>query len=190
MAAILQSEGQKWNLLLTTVLGIESPCRCQFVNGELIFSGQPICKGSPQDLSIFSEIIRSDLHLTTYFREKIADLFDPNAESDFKIEKLSRRDGKNPLDSISHDWDAAAYAEARMERGDQADDPSARDSRGDTRDMAVRAAARKYGIATGRVEAAIKSLREAILVHDEIIEQELAPPDERPDVKFILPQQS
>ncbi|WP_150293096.1 hypothetical protein [Sphingobium estronivorans] len=169
MADPLGNEAWKWRAVRETVEGQQSPSSCALTDGRVIFSARPIPKGAQPNLKFLSQILRSDEPLPPVAREWLADLFDPDAESDYQIKTLARRRRGAKQVGISNNWDAARYALERMDCGDQADDPQARDDRADTWEVAIMVAAEKFRISESAVEAAVKSYREAKEIHDQIV---------------------
>lgn len=121
-----------------------------------------------KNLKLLSQILRSHEPLPPIAREWLADLFDPDADSEFRITALSRRSRGPGRTGHCHNWDAAQYAEQRMEMGARADNPNASDARPDKFSDAVDAAAEKYRISPSAVKTAIKARREAQRAHDAI----------------------
>ena len=157
---------RKWELVRDTVEGRQSTASCSVLNGKISFHAAPVAKRADQNLKLLSEILRSDEPLPAVARKWLADLFDPAAKSEFRIKELSRRARGPGRVGDCHNWDAAAYAELRMEVGDRADDPAALDGRPDKYEQAVDAAALKFEIAPSAVKAAIKARRAAQKIHD------------------------
>ncbi len=168
MADMLGSEARKWRAVAEAVQGDQSPSSCVIQDGRIVFSARPIPKSAKPNLKLLSEILRSNEPLPRVAREWLADLFDPDAVSDYQVKTLARRrSGAKPV-GLSNNWDAAKYALLRMDCGDQADDPQASDGRGDTWEVAVESAAKKFRISETAVEDAVKSYREAKEIHDRI----------------------
>lgn len=163
------SDITKWHAVAATVQGDQSPSSCVILHGRIVWSARPITKDAKPNLKLLSEILRSDEPLPKVAREWLADLFDPDSVSAYQVKKLSRRRrGAKPA-GLSNNWDAAEYAVMRMDCGDQADDPNASDGRGDSWEVAVELAAKRFCISETAVEDAVKSYREAKAVHDQIV---------------------
>jgi len=166
LADIFASEAAKWLAVRETVEGQQSPSSCSLLEGRIVFSAKNIPKGAKPDLTLLSHILRSNEPLPPFAREWLADLFDPDAASEFQVKNLARRRrGAKPV-GMSNNWDAAQYALQRMEVGDLADDPNAQDVRADKWEAAIAKAAMNFRISKSAVEAAVKSYREAKSVHD------------------------
>jgi len=161
------SEAQKWELVRDTVEGRQSTASCSVSNGRIVFDATPVAKRADQNLKLLSQVLRSDEQLPAIAREWLADLFDPDASSEFRVKELARRARGPGRSGLCHNWDAAAYAERRMEEGERADDPQARDARPDKYAEAVIAAADKYGIAPSAVKKALKERSSGRKVFDE-----------------------
>jgi hypothetical protein len=168
MADPLFSDKTKWSLVRDTVEGRQSTASCSVTDGRICFHAAPIAKRAEPNLRLLSAILRSDEPLPPIAREWLADLFDPRADSEFRVKELVRRSRGPGRVSDCHNWDAADYAELRMELGDRADDPQARDPRPDKYVDAVNAAAQKFRIKPSAVKAAIRSQRAAQRAHDAI----------------------
>lgn len=168
LAELFVTDDRKWEFVRDTVEGRQSPASCSVQDGKIVFNAAPVGKRAEPNLKLLSQILRSDEPLPAVARKWLADLFDPDADSEFRVKELSRRARGPGRTSVCHNWDAAAYAEARMELGDRADDPQARDPRPDKYADAVNAAARKFNIQPSAVKAAIKARRSAQAAHDAI----------------------
>ncbi|WP_443971302.1 hypothetical protein [Sphingobium sp. CR28] len=168
MAELFVTDDRKWEFVRDTVEGRQSPASCSVQDGKIGFHAASVGKRAEPNLKLLSQILRSDEPLPAVAREWLADLFDPDAESEFRVKELSRRARGPGKTGVCHNWDAAAYAEARMELGDRADDPQARDPRPDKYADAVNTAARKFSIQPSAVKAAIKTRRSAQAAHDAI----------------------
>lgn len=168
MADPIASDRRKWGLVQQTVQGDQSNASCIFDSGRIVFSAAPIGKGAKPNLKLLSQILRSDEPLPRIAREWLADLFDPDASSDHQIKRLERRRKGAPPAGDTNNWPAAQYALLRMDCGDQADDPRARNGKGDKWEVAVEVAAKRFRISESAVEAAMKSFRAAKDVHDRI----------------------
>lgn len=169
MADMLESEFAKWRAVAATVQGDQSSSSCVMLDGRIVWSARPIPKDAKPNLKLLSEILRSDEPLPRVGREWLANLFDPDAVSDYQIKKINRRRRGGKPAGPSNNWDAAEYALMRMDCGDQADDPKASDGRGDSWEVAVELAAARFCISETAVEDAVKSYREAKAVHDQIV---------------------
>lgn len=168
MAATFVSDETKWAFVVDTVEGRQSTASCSVAGGRICLHPAPVAKRAKPNLRLLSAILRSDEPLPPVAREWLANLFDPDADSDFEVKGLVRRSRGPGRVGHCHNWDAAAYAEARIELGDRADDPNARDPRPDKYADAVDAAAKRFGITPSAVKAAIKSRRAAQRAHDSI----------------------
>lgn len=168
MAELFVTDDRKWEFVRDTVEGRQSTASCSVKNGRIVFYAAPVGKRAEPNLRLLSQILRSDEPLPSVAREWLANLFDPDADSEFRVKELSRRARGPGRTGLCHNWDAAAYAELRMEQGERADDPQASDARPDKYVDAVDAAAEKYRIAPSAVKAAIKARRSAQKAHDAI----------------------
>lgn len=167
MAELFITEAQKWEFVRDAVEGRQSTASCSVRNSGIVFDRAPVAKRTTPNLKLLSQILRSEEPLPEIAREWLADLFDPDGVSEFRVKALSRRARGPGRTSHCHDWDAAAYAERRIEEGARADDPGA-SSRPDKYEDAVEAAAAKYKIAPSAVKAAIRARRLGQKAHDEI----------------------
>jgi hypothetical protein len=156
------TDAMKWNLVAEAVFGIELQASCNFTNGDVVFSRLSRPATAKQDLQLLARILRSDMPLPPVAREWLADLFDPNGQTDFWVEALSPRNKHQQRTAIAHDWDAADNAESRMERGKE---PGSRRVKWST---ATEDAATECGVSRARVERAIRRKRAAKKIHDEI----------------------
>lgn len=169
MVDVFGSGFAKWRAVAATVQGDQSPSSCVMLDGRIVFSARPITKDAKPNLKLLSDILRSDEPLPKVAREWLANLFDPDAVSDYQVKKIARRRrGAKPA-GLSNNWDAAQYALMRMDCGDQADDPKASDGRGDSWEVAVELAAKRFCISETAVQDAVKSYREAKAIHDQIV---------------------
>lgn len=160
MAELFITEALKWEFVRDAVEGRQSTASCSVRNDRLVFDAVPVAKRAKPNLKLLSQILRSDEPLPMIAREWLADLFDPDSGSEFRVKEISRRARGPGRTSHCHDWDAAAYAERRMEEGARADDPAA-SARPDKYVDAVDAAAKKFRIAPSAVKAALKARRSA-----------------------------
>ncbi len=167
MAELLITEALKREFVRDVVEGRQSTASCSVGNQRIMFDAAPVAKRAKPDLKLLSRILRSEEPLPVIAREWLADLFDPDANSEFRVRTLSRRARGPGRTSHCHDWDAAAYAERRIAEGARADDSTA-SARPDKFVDAVEAAAKKFEIAPSAVKAAIKARRLAQKAHDEI----------------------
>jgi hypothetical protein len=158
LSKLLTTDAQKWDLVRDAVEGRQSTASCSVRNGRVVFDAAPVAKRAAPDLKLLSQILRSNEPLPSIAREWLADLFDPDGNSERRVKALSYRARGPARMGHCHDWDAAAYAERRMEEGARADDPQA-SPRPDKYDDAVEAAATKYRIAPSAVKAALKTRR-------------------------------
>jgi hypothetical protein len=167
LAELFITEARKWEFVRDAVEGRQSIASCSVSNDGIVFDANPVAKRATPNLKLLSQILRSDEPLPAIAREWLADLFDPDAGSEFRVKALSRRARGPGRTSHCHNWDAAAYTERRMAEGARADDPEA-SARPDKYEDAVQAAAKKFRIAPSAVKAAIKARRLAQKAHDEI----------------------
>ena len=167
MAELLITEALKWEFVRDAVEGRQSTASCSVSNDRIVFDAAPVAKRAKPNLKLLSQILRSEEPLPVIAREWLADLFDPDAGSEFRVTALSRRARGPGRTSHCHNWDAAAYAERRMAEGARADDPEA-SARPDKYEGAVEAGAQKYKISPSAVKAAIKARRLGQKAHDEI----------------------
>jgi hypothetical protein len=167
LAKLLTTEARKWEFVRDAVEGRQSTASCSVREGRIVFDATPVAKRAKSNLKLLSQILRSDESLPAIAREWLADLFDPDAASEFRVKALSRRARGPGLTGHCHDWDAAAYAERRMQEGARADNPAA-SARPDKYADAVEEAAKKFRIAPSAVRLAMRKRRLAQKAHDEI----------------------
>jgi hypothetical protein len=136
------------------------------MNGKIVWCGVPIAKRAEPNLKLLSQIIRSEEPLPPVAREWLADLFDPAADSEFQVKTLARRARGPGRTTILNNWDAAEYAESRIESGEGADDPQAHDQRPDKYAEAVKVAAEKFGISESAVKSALRMRRLALAQYE------------------------
>lgn len=157
MVAILPSDKAKWDMVVDAVYAAEAPASCKIVKGRITFSAEPRPYAPGTNPSFLSEVLRSDEPVPPIARAWLANLFDPNGDSEYFVRELRRRDGKKKPVGISHNWDAGQYAAMRMLFGDRHDDENARDSKGDDKTRAIQYAAEKFGISETAAATALKN---------------------------------
>ena len=152
-------------MIIDRVEGNEAFSSCSLLNGKIVFDRCSIPYEAERDLNFLVDVLRSGVPIPPLARAWLADIFDSNTTSVFKV--VSAKGGRRKA-GISHHWHVAQYAISRMECGDQADDPFARDARGDKWEQGVKAAMIKFDLKKTAVEKAIKSYRAALAINDEI----------------------
>lgn len=168
MAKLFATVARKWEFVRDVVEGRQSTASCSVKDGKIVFCATPVKKRAEPNLKLLSEIIRSNEPLPAGARQWIADLLDPDADSEFCVKRLLRRARGPGRTGNCHNWDAAEYAELRIKLGERADNPLAKDARPDKSGEAVKTAAEKFGISESAVKAALKKRRAAQASHDEI----------------------
>ncbi len=146
---------EAWDLFKNTVEGRAYPASCAWENGSPVFCAYPIKKGSEPNLLLLSEMLRSQIPIPNEIRNWLADMLDPNADSDFQFKKLSKRRRGAKVAGPTANWEAAEFVLRRMENND-------------TRQQAIGKALGKFGIQRSALEEALKSLKEAHAAHDAI----------------------
>lgn len=156
------SEAGKWRAVRETVEGRQSSSSCVLKDGRVIWSGRRIPKSAKPNLKFLSEILRSDEPLPPVAREWLASLFDPDSDSEYRVETLIRRPvGAKPA-GRSHNWDAATYALELMRWGEDRRALKARGEKWETWKRAIFLTATKFNLTKSAVERAIKSYRDAL----------------------------
>ena len=169
MAEIVQSDRAKWELVIEAVYGAEAIASCNVLGGQIVWSAESRPYSAKPNLCFLSEVLRSDEPIPPVARKWIANLFDPDGDSEYYVKELKRRDGKKKPVGISHNWDAGRYAAMLMLFGDRYNDPKARDSKGDDKTNAIRYAADRFGISDTAAATALESWLNAEKVHDELL---------------------
>ena len=131
-----------------TVEGRPSHVRLLIENNIPILDyGNPIVKNSGANPELILQVLRCDIPLPKTFRNWIADLLDPNADSNFCYKNFSRRHaGQHPKWKL---WDieAALFVEERIKT--------------DGYDSAITSAAEKFKIGRTKVKNAYSILKKA-----------------------------
>lgn len=162
MANLFGSEAGKWRAVRETVEGQQSPSSCVLIDGRIVFSARRIPKSAKPNLKFLSEILRSKEPLPPIARAWLADLFDPDSDSDYHVETLIRRPvGAKPA-GLTHNWEAARYALELMRWGENRRELKARGETWETWKRAVFLTKTKFNITKSTVERAIKSYRDAL----------------------------
>lgn len=146
---------EAWDLFKKTVEGRVYPASCAWENGSPVFFGIPIKKGSEPNLTLLAEMLRSKKPIPIDIRSWLADMLDPNADSDFQFKKLSKRGRGAKSTGSAANWKAAEFVLHCMETGD-------------TRQQAIGKALGKFGIQRSAIEQALKSFTDAKVAHDAI----------------------
>ncbi len=167
-------EKLKWAVLRDTVEGNQTSACCVFDGAKLQWFPEPIRRGAQPNLRLLAAYLRSDEPLPSTVRYWLADLMDPEGDSEMQFKQLNRRKKGAKPTGISNNWDAAIYALRRMEEGDGANN-AINESKPDKWEMAVRIAGEKFRISESSVEAAIKSYRDAKDVHDTVSRKDIYP---------------
>lgn len=137
-----------WDLFKATVEGRESPASSVLHDGRPIYCAHGIPQGSPPNLQILAEFLRSETQIPSGIRSWLADMMDRDANSEFQFKKLSKRKRGAKARGSTANWEAARYVQALL-------------SENETRKRAIGSAEEKFGIKRSAIEAALKSLREA-----------------------------
>lgn len=162
LADLFVNDGKKWKAVAETVQGQQSPSSCALSEGRIIFSARPVPKSAKPNLKLLSQILRSSEPLPPVAREWLADLFDPDSDSDYRVETLVRRpQGAKPI-GPTHNWEAARYALDLMRSGEDRRELRARGETWEKWKQAVSLTANKFNLTKSTVERAIKSWREAL----------------------------
>ena len=162
MADLFANEDKKWESVAETVQGQQSPSSCVLSDGRIIFSARPVPKSAKPNLKLLSQILRSDEPLPPAARKWLADLFDPDSDSDYHVETLVRRpQGAKPA-GLTHNWEPARFALDLMRWGEDRRELKARGETWEKWQQAVSHTAAKFNITKSTVERAIKSYREAL----------------------------
>lgn len=162
MADPLGTEGAKWQAVRETVEGLQSSRSCVLIDGQVVYSARPIPKSAKPNLKLLSEILRSNEPLPRIARAWLADLFDPDSDSDYYVETLVRRSvGAKPA-GLTHNWEPAHYALELMRWGEDRRELKARGEKWETWKRAVFLTTQEFNITKSAVERAIKSYRDAL----------------------------
>ena len=144
-----------WDLFKITVEGRVSPASCAWENGPTVFCAYPIKKGSAPNLVLLAEMLRSEIPIPNEIRKWLADMLDPNADSDFQFKKLSKR-GRGPkVVGPAVNWAAAQSVLDLIEAGLP-------------RKKAIHDTCGKFSIGKSAIEEALSSYKEAKAIHDSI----------------------
>lgn len=156
------SEAGKWRAVREKVEGRQSSSSCVVKDGRIIWSAKRVPKSAKPDLKFLSEVLRSEEPFPPIAREWLAGLFDPDSNSEYRVETLIRRPvGAKPA-GRSHNWDAAIYALELMRWGEERRDLRARGEKWETWKRATFLTASKFNLTKSAVERAIKSYRDAL----------------------------
>ena len=159
---MLVSVTAKWAAIAKTVQGQQSATSCVLSRGRVFFSARPIPKSAKPNLKFLAEILRSKEPLPPIARAWMADLFDPDSDSEYYVESLIRRSvGAKPA-GRTHNWDAAEYALDLMRWGENRGDLKARGETWETWKRSVFLTQKKFNITKSAVESAIKSYRDSL----------------------------
>jgi hypothetical protein len=94
--------------------------------------------------------------------EWLASLFDPDSDSEYRVETLIRRPpGAKPA-GLTHNWDAAIYALELMRSGEDRRELKARGEKWEKWERAVSLTQTKFKLSASAVERAIKSYRDGL----------------------------
>lgn len=162
MADMFGSEAGKWRAVRDTVEGRQSPSSCVLIDGRIVFSARRIPKSAKPNLKFLSEILRSKEPLPPVAREWLASLFDPDSDSDYRVETLTRRPAGAKPAGRTHNWDAAIYALELMRWGENRRELKARGEKWETWKRAIFLTKTKFNLTKPAVERAIKSYRDAL----------------------------
>jgi hypothetical protein len=156
------NEDKKWEAVAETVQGQQSPISCEVFEGRIVFSARPVPKSAKPNLKLLSQILRSSEPFPSVARKWLADLFDPDSDSDYHVETLVRRpQGAKPA-GPTHNWEAARYALDLMRWDEDRRELKARGETWEKWKQAVSLTAAKLNITKSTVERAIKSYRDAL----------------------------
>lgn len=156
------SDTTKWLAVRNTVEGRQSPLSCVLIDGKIVFSGIPVPKNAEPNLKFLSDILRSDEPLPLEAREWLANLFDPNSNSEYRVETLIRRPIGAPPAGRTNNWDAAIYALELMRWGEDRRELKARGEEWEKWERAVFLTQTKFNLSGSAVERAIKSYRDGL----------------------------
>jgi hypothetical protein len=148
-----------WDVFRDTVEGRESVVACHFSDGQPYYSLESIPQNANPDLSLLVDLFRSDTLIPREIRDWLADLFDPNATTDFPFKELARRKPGKPEKALSRNWDAAAFFDALCEEGIH-------------RKAAIAQTMAKFALAKTVLEEAIRSYRVASEEHARVLREE------------------
>jgi hypothetical protein len=169
-----------------TVEGIEFPSSCKMIDGQPVACfDEPIKHGNQPNLSLLVDVLRSDIELSKYIREWLANLLDPGGKSEVALvfRKRTKKQMSIPLkrkQKFSHYWHIAEFVEKRkpermeelrLEREAQGKKPIRLDRA--VRSEIIDEACEKFGVRRTIITAAVKSHRAAIKAHDELVREQL-----------------
>ena len=106
-----------WDLFRDAVEGRPSYGTFELINGEPYFSEGCVPRGAKPNLVLLVELFRSETLLPREIRDWLADLFDPNATSDFHFKELSRRKPGKLKKSETQDLGAAIFFHKLCDEG-------------------------------------------------------------------------
>jgi len=162
LADLFVNESKKWKAVAETVQGQQSSSSCALSDGRIVFSARPVSKSAKPNLKLLSQILRSDEPLPPVARKWLADLFDPDSDSDYHVETLVRRSqGAKPA-GPTHNWEAARHAHDLMRWGEDKRELKAQGETWEKWNRAVFLTATEFNTTKSTVERAIKSYREAL----------------------------